>query len=88
MNEHDSYSVFPMAIANDMIMAVASEENKEGATEFSIHNVVHLVCNSTSPFRTPISPLKSFLLILRLTCRRSTTGHSISSVVTKVLSIL
>lgn len=29
-----------MAIANDMIMAVGSEENKDGQTEFSIHNVV------------------------------------------------
>ncbi len=35
-----SYSVFPMAITNDMIIAVASEENIDGKTEFYVHNVV------------------------------------------------
>lgn len=35
-----SYSVFPMAIANDMIIAVGSEENTSNATEFFVHNVV------------------------------------------------
>ena len=31
-----------MAIANDMIIAVSSEENTEGTTEFYVHNVVCL----------------------------------------------
>lgn len=35
-----SYSVFPMAIANDMIIAVGSEENVNNETEFYVHNVV------------------------------------------------
>ena len=29
-----------MAIANDMLIAVSSEENQSGATEFYVHNVV------------------------------------------------
>ena len=29
-----------MAIATDMVIAVSSEENQSGATEFYVHNVV------------------------------------------------
>lgn len=32
--------MLPMAIANDMIMAIGSEANEKGETEFSIHNTV------------------------------------------------
>ena len=41
-----------MAIMNDMIIAVSSEENTSGATEFSIHNVV---LSPASPL-TPQNP--------------------------------
>ena len=37
---HSSYSVLPMAITNDMVIAVAAEDNDSDATEFAIHNTV------------------------------------------------
>lgn len=35
-----SYSVLPMAINNDMVIAVAAEDNDKDATEFAIYNTV------------------------------------------------
>ena len=55
-----SYSVFPMAIANDMIIAVGSEENTTNATEFYVHNVVcfsnNYLLSLESQIRVKINP--------------------------------
>lgn len=52
-----------MAIANDMIMAVASEENTNGATEFSVHNVVWI------EFGGWVNELESQLPLQDASCR-------------------
>ncbi|CBK24516.2 uncharacterized protein [Blastocystis hominis] len=56
--DYHGYSVFPMAIVNDMIIAVSSEENTSGATEFSVHNVNPKFASSTLPVdpKAPMSP--------------------------------